>query len=317
MTFRQPLDTAVFLKNSELVCKMIDMHGQADFWYYNNAVQWEIFKMTKDDREMAFLSPSWVNVDELRGFQYRAMHNYSVQGLDYNFKNKFTGFPTAANAHLVYNVFYSMAKFKGGVPTFHNKDEAEEWKKIAWKSIYSYDLLVDIDAPSHKHMGFALESCFHVKSIFDKYDIPYDIRFTGKGFHIVVPGTAVQFEHFEPRKEGSAYGKAADVLRYLHDVVGEFIDFGIADSRRVCKVPYSLAFYENDFAVCWPLTLKEMNHFNYKDFMNQNAVGLLPSIKNRGLFMFNKENENDTSCFEEFYKNEVMPYREKKKNSSR
>ena len=111
-----------------------------------------------------------------------------------------------------YNIFYSLARYKDGIP-FGKLQLAERdfgnWNDEHWKQMESYDFLLDIDAGNHKEIDFAYYSAVKVKKFFDNLEVPYHLRFSGMGFHFLIPyyyfsGLGMDLS-FDPDSDHSIY----------------------------------------------------------------------------------------------------------------
>ena len=86
--------------------------------------------------------------------------------------------------------------------------------------------------------------------------------------------------------------------KVLHDEHSELVDWKIADSRRVIKLPYSLVFYEGVRYVCMPLKSREdVENFRLEDFKSMNIDPY--SLRYRGTKMFNKASSYDVKMLYE------------------
>ena len=78
------------------------------------------------------------------------------------------------------------------------------------------------------------------------------MRFSGCGFHIIIPSKALPQLSKEPFTDGSQIENYLGLLRFLRERFSDMVDDGIADLRRVTKTPYSLAVYKDGMRVCFP-----------------------------------------------------------------
>ena len=244
-------------------------------WYTRPEVKFEIIKFLRD-RELACLVPSWCP-EEMKKKSTRTLRCHSVQHYDIilfkilDVKYKQT----------LYNLYYSMAKYMQGLP-YQNPNLAERdtkgWKENHHEQMIGYDWLIDIDAGSHEDIMYAHESADMVKRLLDRYKISYELRFSGCGFHIVVPYRVISGlqKHFNPFQEGSYFEALTTMSKALNEKYSELIDWKIPDSRRVSKLPYSLAFYPNAEYVCLPfINTEEFYKFELEDMRPEKWEGLL------------------------------------------
>lgn len=234
-------------------------------WYRIPQVKFQIRKYTYK-RETMFMKAKHA---EHSGQSTRMLRIHNVQHLDlwmnqlYLFKHK-----------REYNMYYSLAQYTNGIP-FGTTKLAErdfgDWKDNHWKFMSGYDFLLDIDAGNHKEMHFAYHSALIIKQLFNKLEVPYHLRFSGMGFHFVIPyHYFYTLKHsFNPEDESNIYLLFNDIAIELNKKYSEMIDTTIYDSRRVTKIPYSLSLYENKDYVCIPFN----DNF---DFMNFYLHEMLP-----------------------------------------
>lgn len=231
-------------------------------WYFIPKIKFNIIKYTKN-RETMLLSHD-------RKKFLRMLKIHSVQHIDFHLK--------ALNWYKQkWNIYYSMAQYKNGIPNqkfnLAARDNSQ-WKKDHWKQMVSYDFLIDIDATTHDEIIDAKLSALNIIRRLEKHKILYDVRFSGMGFHIVVPYDHFKSDNysFDPKHERSIYSYYSLMARKLNIEISEMVDYKINDSRRVCKVPYSLAIYENIIYVCCPLTIKMLKEFKLENYTPENVI---------------------------------------------
>ena len=254
-------------------------------WYSLASVKFEMIKHLYN-REFALLIPRFVSDPDIRKRSVRTLKAHNVQGLDFNLKatNMF-------KKETPYCFYYSMAKYNNGLPNqilnFVTRDNTE-WTKTHYKSMISYDYLIDIDAPDFNDMQFAYESALNIKELFDKLNVPYELRFSGLGFHFIIPYKYLpQDLILNPREENNLYQFLSNLTKLIFKECSEMVDKNIYDSRRLCKIPYSLALYKNDAFVCSPiLNNAEFDNFELEKYNINNYPFM---IEKRGTHLFNKE----------------------------
>lgn len=173
-----------------------------------------------------------------------------------------------------YNMYYSLAKYKDGIP--HGSLNLSErdfgnWNEDHWKEMESYDFVIDVDAGNHKEIEFAYYSAVKVKKFFDELNVPYNLRFSGMGFHFLIPynyfSDLKMDLSFDPDSEHSIYNLYNSIANKLHKKFSEMVDVTIYDSRRVIKIPYSLAMYSSGNFICMPFySDEEFDKFYYKHY---------------------------------------------------
>ena len=253
-------------------------------WYNLNSVKFELIKFLYN-REFALLVPRLIEDKNIRKCSVRTLKVHSVQHLDFNLKctDMFT-------KETPYCFYYSLANFKNGLPNqnlnFAKRDNTE-WNKNCYKEIIGYDYLIDIDAPDFDDLQFAYESAIDLKRIFDKLNVPYELRFSGMGFHFIIPYKYLpQDLTLNPHEKNNLYQFLTTLTSKLYKKYSELIDKSIYDSRRVCKIPYSLALYYNDAFVCSPF-LSDEEFKNFKLY-NYRPDKYPFSIERRGIKLFNE-----------------------------
>lgn len=256
-------------------------------WYNLASVKFEMIKFLFN-REFALLVPRFVEDEDIRKCSVRNLKVHSVQHLDFNLKAT-----KMFEKQLPYNFYYSIAKYKNGIPNqtlnFKERDNSE-WNKNYYKEIISYDYFIDIDAPEFNDMQMAYESACNVKHLFDKLNVPYELRYSGLGFHFIISYKYLpQDLTLNPNEENNLYQCLSKLNKCMFNECSEMIDKNIYDSRRVCKIPYSLALYKNDAFVCIPI----LNNAEFENFkvINYRAINYPFEIKNRGTKIFNENGD--------------------------
>ncbi len=250
-------------------------------WYRNPSVKFKIIKYTYN-RETMFIKPPF-SMGEGKSTRMIRIHN--VQHLDIWLKSM-----GVWDDRKDYNLYYSLAKYDKGIP-FGSLNLSERdfgnWSRDNWKEIKEYDFLLDIDCNNHNEMDFAYYSAKKVKEYFDKLGVPYCIRFSGMGFHFIVPYDYFSYLNlsFDPLSENNIYGFFMRIAMRLHSLFSEMIDVGIYDLRRVVKVPYSLALYDGKEYLCVPFGCRE----EFDDFR----------LKNMAPIHYNNVREMDEHLFNE------------------
>jgi len=199
-----------------------------------------------------------------------------------------------------YNIYYSLAKYRQGIPNqvFNHEQRKinnKEWNEGEhWKNIETFDFLIDFDGDDEKHCEEIKKDVLAVSNVLK--EVPHSIRFSGNGFHIIVPGQFMpQGLSYNPELETNYYSLLADILSKLKKDYSGVIDLACVDSRRVVKVPYSVACYEDGCKMCWPyFKYSEINEIKISQFVPTWIFSSTSSIKNRGISLFNQEKNNKT-----------------------
>lgn len=229
-------------------------------WYFIPKVKFNIIRYTKN-RETALISHD-------KKITLRMLKIHSVQHLDFHLKN-LNWFK------IKWNMYYSLAQYKNGIPKQHfnlAKRDNSEWKKDHWQSMIGYDLLIDVDASDHSEMDHAKRSAIKIAERLMKYDLKFNIVFSGCGFHLVVPyKVGMTEDSFDPHAEENIYSRYALIIKQLNYEYSEMVDINLNDSRRLCKIPYSLAIYEKNIYMCCPINFEQLTEFKLKDYTPENA----------------------------------------------
>lgn len=234
-----------------------------NFYYGNWKNQYKIIPYLKN-REFIYL-PSKTG-KALGYMKRRNLRVHNIQGLQFWIKF----YRLFQNQGRMVNFYYSMAQFRNGLPFLYekgdiDKEKSEEWNENCHKDIVSYDMLIDIDAGNFNEMDFAVETADILQHTFDMVSIPYRFRFSGMGFHFVIP-----YKYFplnlslNPFDDDNIYKYMRSIAEILNKNTSEMIDFNIYDSRRIAKIPYSLSIYDEGAFVCCPL--ESVKNFNYEDY---------------------------------------------------
>jgi len=259
-----------------------------EIWYKTPAIKFEMIRHLYK-RESSYLIPKWVGENNVHYKTIRTIKLHNVGHIDatmdaWNFFDK------------LYNLYYSIGTYQNGVPhgTLNLKErDVRWWVGEHHKYMTGYDFFIDIDSPSHgeNDMYHAWVSANSVKDLFDEHDIPYELRFSGCGFHFIIPYEYLvkgMENPFDPSNENSVYVKYAKIARWLFENVSQMVDIGIYDSRRLCKVPHSLSVYEDEIYVCLPINSDaQFDNFKVKDYNLVNFNEYQKTFYRRGSFLFN------------------------------
>lgn len=233
------------------------------FFYGNWKTQYKFLPYLKD-REFIFLPSKHHNANQK--LKKRNMRVHNAQSFQFWLNNFRLFFDMTRSV----NFYYSMARFKDGIPPLYdkgliNEKKAEKWNKNAFNHICGYDMLIDIDAGNFSEMPFACDTARDLKIVFDKQDVPYHLRFSGMGFHFVIPYRFFpQNLSFDFEEEDNIYIYMKKIAERLYNDYSEMVDYTIYDSRRIAKLPYSLSIYDSGSFVCCPVDI--MKNFDLQDY---------------------------------------------------
>lgn len=248
--------------------------------YSNKQLLFELVKGLVG-RETAFLSKSG-------GASFR---NIKAHKVDFLLKN----FEALRFFDKEMNIYHSVAYLEN-MPMFSfapplRKKQGMEFNKNFDSYVRGYDFVVDIDYKGDFKKTY--DEAKEVIILFEELKLPYYIKFSGNGFHIVIPhkfiplsnnsGILDTFSDTGTRMKELLDSSLMDADVY--DSNGELLRTGIYDKRRVIKASYSLDVTTG--RLCIPITLSEFNNFNY-GLVNPEKF-LSNNIMNRGL-LINNEN---------------------------
>ena len=265
-------------------------------WYFNPEVKFEIIRYLKN-REFATLVPKAFGSMDERSTRYYRVHN--VQSLDYCLwrRNK------TIERNTPYNCYMSLNRYVNGLPITPQDNEERKKVKDNWlqnhhKEIEASDMLIDIDAPNHAFINESFEDAKKVKELLDKFNVPYYLNFSGCGFHFIIPYLFFKTtkHHFKPFDEGNIWDLYADIDKKLYDTISEMIDYGRNQSRKLCKVPYSLSLYKDNAYCCFPFVSEE--EFNNFKLEMAKPVFWLGRIRGRGNHLFHSKGNNPNKFLE-------------------
>jgi hypothetical protein len=256
--------------------------GEYMGWYARAEVKFELIRFLKN-RELCLIAKQ----DSNRTI--RNLRCHSVQHLDF-ILNRWLKVGTTKEQ---YKFYYSLARYKAGIPyqtANLDKRDNSEWNESHWKEMESYDFLLDIDSPTHNEILLAHQSALEVKAMLDSLHCPYELRFSGCGFHFIIAHRHFinYLANFVPGHEHSIYVAYAKIGRWFYDNISEMVDYSIYDSRRVTKIPFSLALYEDEAFVCLPFhTSESFTAFKLEDFSVERFLGDTKRFRGLGTHEFN------------------------------
>lgn len=254
---------------------------QYPYWYSLPSVKFEIIKFTQN-REFRLGIPKHEKKGQKLTKAYR-VHN--TKGFEH--------IMTAYN-HKRLNIFTSVAKYTQGVPFEHYNQfehvDHGEFYKDKWKKIKEYDFFIDIDAPSHEDIEYAYLSAIEIKALFDKHKTPYYLRFSGKGFHFVIPDDKIPItKNYNPKESNNIYSKYLKIAKRIKEECSELVDLRIYESNRKIKIPYTLALYQDQEYLCLPFNSNaEFENFDLQFMKPEHWIKM---IRDRYQTLFNAKGD--------------------------
>lgn len=263
-----------------------DQFMKTFYWYNRIDVQYELVKQTYL-REFSLLVPSWISDPLQKRTSTRNLKCHNVTHLKFLLKAL-----DWRERELIFNFYYSLARYQNGLPnqTMNMKNRNnDDWNLNHYKTMIGYDFLIDIDAGSHDDIYHAKDSMLMITDYFNRFNVPYYVKFSGKGFHIIIPHNATPVKSFDVNEKNNVYFEFSSVAKLLYERFSEMIDTKIYDPRRLCKLSYSLAVYEDDIFVCYPLHMRyDLENFNLDDYRLSKFD---KSIQRRGMKLFNPDGD--------------------------
>lgn len=250
-------------------------------WYKLNDVKFKLIGYLKN-REMALIKPNHIQDKFMTTRMIRA-HN--VQSLDIWFKSMHI-----LDSTRQYNLYYSLGRYVNGIPFSTLKlseRDFSDWKENHWKQLEGVDFLLDLDCRNFSEIDFAYFSANEIKEYFDKLEVPYNLRFSGCGFHFIIPykyffDLNLSFDYTDDKSIFRFYN---DIAKKLNEKFSDWIDTSIYDARRVCKLPYSLSLYRDRVTLCYPIQSEDDWH--YFQLKNMNPLFHKDKLRNYRECLFN------------------------------
>jgi len=174
-----------------------------------------------------------------------------------------------------YNIYSSVARFDFsqmnrdfGFPPFsfqldQRAKDRQQFNQICSDYVLSYDFVLDFD--DNGNFNATYKDVSVVKNQFDVLKIPYVLKFTGSGFHIIVPGKYLPPEW---KDKPNMCRLLAEKMSALYDL--STLDMKIYDLRRISKISYSIDVKTG--LVCYPLTDDEFDNFSKAIVSPQNVI---------------------------------------------
>jgi len=202
------------------------------------------------------------------------------------------------NDERFFNMYHSICKYNTGIPHQPQRlmeRDNKEWNRTHQNHIKEIDFFLDVDGELDT-IKYTKEDVIVISEFFDSLNVPYEVRFSGRGFHFVIPFKF--FQHldlsFDYTQENSYIALYLKIAEYIFNNFTDQVDLSIYDSRRIIKVAYSLAVYpnnENNY-VTWCFHTKQgLNSFKLEEHIltPENFDNITKSIKMRGTYLFNKD----------------------------
>lgn len=247
-----------------------EMEEMAKRWYNTDAIAFELVNSMKF-RETVF-------IDVRNKIVQRLLKINAVRFIYKNFERY-----DFYNPDKLYNVYSSVAYFHN-LPMFSFNQTEKTEQQAKFNANYNdyitgYDLFIDLD---NKELELVYSSTKRLKDIFDSYQIPYTLTFSGsKGFHISVDynDLPTKLKKLNPKQLSIIFKLFAYELKITKKI--KDIDTSIFDMRRIRKVPYSIVYPY--YYVALPLSDKEFDNFSLENVFLPNVVDKAEQFKRRGV----------------------------------
>jgi len=173
-----------------------------------------------------------------------------------------------------YNIYKSIATYYSTIGILNKKN----WSINHTKKINNYDLVIDIDPLENTTAGIleAKEGALLVIKLYDELNIPYSIKFSGKGFHITTDGNYIKNTtniSFLMNEENNVYKLCKQLQTRMKERISCLIDERINEPNRLIKLCYTLSLYPeiSDIRVCLPINShEELENFHPKKALIEN-----------------------------------------------
>ncbi|KKN77154.1 hypothetical protein LCGC14_0363510 [marine sediment metagenome] len=295
------------------ILKTVDFHR-----YYIDRILFEMVKVGKG-REMAFIN----NKGAIRHIKAHAL---------YYLKENFKAFHFYDNPR---NIYYSLAHLEN-MPMFSfvpivRKQQQEVFNQNFQQYFKGMDFGIDFDESCKycegKHNCIKHEKMTNkeicskcedyetnfdvlyndvkrVKTSFDDYGLPYQLKFSGSGFHINIEWKYIKdcmdiAKRIKRLQSSSAEDCIALLKWFLSELSDIFnatsLDTSVTDIRRIWKMPYSIDIKTGNVAL--PLTGQQFRNFNFDIVKPENVID---TVRNRGLLERKGTSENLKNFMESF-----------------
>lgn len=178
---------------------------------------------------------------------------------------------------------------EGKTPLFNfnnakRKEDKDKFNKEFKKYFVGYDFCIDIDA---KDLKVAYRDTQAIKNLFDKYKLPYSLKFSGsKGFHFLIEDKWFN-QRMKAKNKVLLFQRLSKIiigvckLKSVND--GGTFDDTIYDDRRIFKLAYSLQNKDGKEYICLPLDDFQFDNWKLEDMELLNFMRSGVRLFQRGL----------------------------------
>jgi len=257
-------------------------------WYNNKNVKFAMLPFLKN-REIGLLSPK--NFPEYAECNIRHIRAHNTQQIDF-----IRDWLQIDKKGRLLNWYATLAVYKNGMDKLSanmdlRREQTKIWNETNAAMIDSYDFLIDVDGLDHETFEMTKESARNIKTFFDLNKIPYFLIFSGNGFHFKIPYHYMTYEYsLNPHTESTnIYQFYQAIAEALKEEYTEQIDTKIYDSRRLCKIPFTLAFFKDIAYVCTPINSDNaFENFTLQQALPENVVANINKLQPK---LFNNTND--------------------------
>ena len=244
----------------------------------------QVLKYYQEDHNIANICPFLImretallnKGERIRYNEIRNIRIFNKKNFDFNIKARIL------KNKVIYNIYYSLATYKNGVPLLNYLGYTDEekafikldWSQNYWKTITDYDWLIDIDSPDLKSLGHCAQDTYKICLDLDKKGIVYSVRFSGCGFHIITRYTQIpkyKDYSFNPFDKKNIYIHCNKLNKKYHDKISEMVDYSINDARRIIKVPNTIVYNpiktNETLLICKIINRDDLKNFDYKRYI--------------------------------------------------
>lgn len=219
------------------------------------------FHKNRETMLIAITNDRLFPLKKIRNLKYDALESF-----DYVIGGKFKFWKEP------YNIYYSCARYKNGIPIFYYTGDSKEivkqrqtiWKQNCHKEAVSFDMALDVDSPDFKSLKIAAQDTARIYKKFAKKHDDVSIRFSGCGFHLVAPNCwkgegITDKDIMKIRKEAEGYKKT----------ISDLVDTHVIEPRRVIKTPGTLVYKEGYRYImkCKIISFEELENFNMENYI--------------------------------------------------
>jgi len=230
----------------------------------------------------------------------RGLKAHYLKMLNYYFKTYGVGSFYFPNFYISVANFMNMPSFSDNLKT--RNEELRIFRGSFEKFVTGYDYLIDIDLLDKDNFAETYSEAKILFSYFKKI-VPFSIRFSGNGFHIIIDSSNFSFLPLKDVINFQKFFTLSLIDSFKKQKIDlKCVDWKIISKRRMFKLPYSLDIRTG--RVCFPLTEDEFLKFNYSLVTPPLPV----NIRNRSIPIIFPTTNSADNFFEVFFKKNVKKF---------